>query len=270
MLWHAYVDESGDRGWTLPPPNLPPGKKMGSSRIFSASAILVPDGSQPGILRAWDAATVASGRPAGSTVHWHDVKSVGARKYFTQTVAQVPDLQVISVVLCKHHLPNVTTLKNPGYLYNWTLRFLVERISWFGMQHDSEVTITFSQVKGLPPRVLLAYLNKLRSMGYGPPPGGTYIRWEHLRMPPRIDTPKNRRMLQLADTVSASVFTAFEKDAYGFDDQSYLQILKPVLWCRPHRSLQEDGLKFGPWKTGQPAPTPPCDDEYPWLPGFCA
>ena len=269
MLWHAYVDESGDRGWTLPPPNLPPGKKMGSSRVFSATAILVPDGAQPAALRAWDAATLASGRPLGTPIHWHDVNGGGARKFFTKTVAEIPGIQVISVVLCKHHLRNVTALKNPGYLYNWTLRFLIERISWFGQQHGAEVAMTFSQVKGLPPKVLLAYLDRIKALGYGPNPA-TYIQWDHLRMPPRIDTPKNRRMLQLADAASASVFAAFEKDAFGFAEGVYLDLLKPVLWCRPHRRLNDDGLKFGPWQKGDPAPSPPCDSEHPWLPDFCS
>ena len=116
MLWHAYVDESGDRGWKDRPPNLPAGKRVGSSRIFSATAVLIPDGSQNAALAAWDQTAVTVGKSPGAHIHFHDVNSTGQRKYLAQTVAQVPGIKIISVVLCKFHLPNVVAIKQPGHL----------------------------------------------------------------------------------------------------------------------------------------------------------
>ena len=266
MLWHAYVDETGDRGWKERPPNLPPGKKGGSSRIFSATAVLVPDGVQTTALAAWDQSISYTNRPGGSVIHWHDVKGTGPRKLFTKTVAEVPRVQVISVVLCKWHLPNATKIReDPEYLYFWTLRLLVERISWFGETHNTKVKMNFAQVTGIPPGRLQSYLSKLHSLGQQ-----TWIKWDHLLPPPRVDTPKNRRMLQLADSAASSVGAAFEPDNYGFRDQAYLELLKPVLWCPHGRRLQKYGLKFGPWESTASNPPAACLEEYPWLPSFCS
>jgi len=83
-----------------------------------------------------------------------------------------------------------------------------------------------------------------------------------LLLPPTIDTAANRRMLQLADSLSGAVHAAFEADDWGYTDQSYLEMLKPVIWCRPGRKLWQDGLKFGPW------PSSACKAEHPWFEDF--
>lgn len=264
MLWHAYVDESGDRGWKDRPPNLPAGKRVGSSRIFSATAVLIPDGSQNAALAAWDQTAVTVGKSPGAHIHFHDVNSTGQRKYLAQTVAQVPGIKIISVVLCKFHLPNVVAIKQPGHLYNWTLRLLIERLSWFGKRNSAQVAMTFGQVKGLPPAKLLGYLSHIQDGNLG-----GNIEWDYLKMPPKINTPKNRRMIQLADTASGSIFTAFEADPWGYTDQSYINMLRPVLWRPPGGKLQVYGLKYGPWVAGSSSPPAECVQEHPWLASFC-
>ena len=231
MLWHAYVDESGDRGWVPRPPNLPPGQRAGSSAIFSMTAVIVPDGSQPAILRGWSQAAQEIDRASGVVVHWQNVKNTGQRKHLATYIASIPHVHTVSVVLCKGHLPNVQTLRQPEYLYNWTLRLLVERVSWFGNSHGDQVRLTFAEVPGLPLAKLTVYLAKLKA-------NQTYIDWGALRLPPRIDTPKNRRMLQLADSASGAVFAAFEPDLWGYTEQGYLTILKPVIWRRPPEAVE--------------------------------
>jgi hypothetical protein len=79
-----------------------------------------------------------------------------------------------------------------------------------------------------------------------------------------IDTPANRRMLQLADCASGAVFAAFEPGALQYTEQAYLRALKPRLWRRAHRPLWRDGLKYGPW------PSSDCAAEHPWFSTFCA
>ncbi len=220
------------------------------------TAVLIPDGAQSVALAAWDQAKSEIGRSAGDAVHWVNVKKPGQRKHLTATIAAIPNVQVISVILCKFHLPNVTMLgQDLEYLYNWPLRLLVERISWFGQRHGVEVATTFAQVKGLSPVRLVAYLDRLRELE-------TKISWSNMRLPPRIDTPANRRMLQIADSASGAVYAAFEADKWGFTEQGYLQMLKPVIWRRPGRPIWKDGLKYGPW------PDPSCAAEHPWFDGF--
>jgi hypothetical protein len=99
VLWHAYVDESGDRGWTLRPPNLPPGQRAGSSRIFSVTAVLIPDGGQNRALSDWRKAGRAINRPSGTVIHWINVKATGQRKLLIDSIKSIPNVQTISVVL---------------------------------------------------------------------------------------------------------------------------------------------------------------------------
>lgn len=222
------------------------------------TAVLVPDGAQTAALQSWDIAAQQIDRRPGDVVHWVNVKGPGQRKHLVATIASVWDVQTISVVLCKFHLPNARMLRDPGYLYRWTLRLLVERLSWFGQSRGSQVGMTFSQVQGLDPETLHRYLELLRAEHE------THIEWGALKLPARIDTPANRRMLQLADTASGAVFAAFEPDDYGFTEQGFLEMLRPVIWRRPSRPLWKEGLKYGPW------PTPAdCAPEHPWFQGFC-
>lgn len=257
-LWHAYVDECGDRGWKLRPVNPTPGNNRGASGIFAATAVLVPDGGQSAVLDAWDQAAQDIGRPSGTAVHWVNVRGHSQRRHLIRAVASQDDLTTITVVICKRHLPNANAIRNGTYLYSWTLRLLLERISWFAKDHHAETTLTFSQIKGITPATINAYLSLLQS-------GTTNIEWKHLRTPARIDTPPRRRMLQIADAASGAVLQAFEPDEFGFTERAYLDDIKPRIWRRYQtHSLVKSGLKLGPW--------PDSDEQthVPWFEGFCA
>lgn len=254
-LWHAYVDESGDRGWIPRPDDLAIGKRVGSSQHFSMTAVLVPDGSQTALLERWSAAASDIGRPESSPLHWQNVRSHSHRLYLCQSLAGMSDLSICSVVLSKWDLDNVTAIKDPTHLYNWTLRLLIERLSWFGKRACSKVVMHFAQVKGLPPDVIAAYLGRLQS-----PNTRTEIEWNWLHMPARVNTPRNQRMLQVADTASGAVYAAFEWDAYGNVETRYLETILPRIWCPPGGQLHDYGLKVAPW------PHPRHD----WLAAMCA
>jgi len=96
--WHAYVDESGDRGWKRRPTDLPPGTRGGSSEHFCLTAVLVPEGAQPAILERWEQVAVEIGRRRSDTIHWTKVRSHPRRLHLCNAVQAVEDLRVISVV----------------------------------------------------------------------------------------------------------------------------------------------------------------------------
>lgn len=220
------------------------------------SALLIPAGTEPKALAEWDRASREIDR-AGQVIHWQNVRTPGQRKHLASAVAAIPDVNTISVVLCKWHLPNVSTLTDPGYFYHWTCRLLVERLSYFGQKRGDTVAMTLAQVTGHAPSKVRAYLKRLGSMP-------TTIDWGSLKPVPTFSTPQKRRMLQLADTVSGAVYAAFAPDDWGFSEQGYLEIVKPTIWRRPGRKLWQDGLKYGPWPNDQ------CRAEHPWLEGFSA
>jgi hypothetical protein len=110
---------------------------------------------------------------AGEVIHWRNIKTPGQRKHLASAIAAVPDVKTISVVLCKWHLPNVSTLTDPSYFYHSTLRLLVERLSYFGQRQNDTVSMTLAQVTGHPPRKVIAYLKRLGVMP-------TTIEWGYL------------------------------------------------------------------------------------------
>ena len=101
------------------------------------------------------------------------------------------------------------------YLYNWTLRLLVGRLSWFGKRHQAHTIMHFAQVKGLPPRVIADYLSGLQRQA-------TNIKWGHLMMPAKVDTPHNQRMLQLVDTASGAADVQMKPHAKKANAQARL------------------------------------------------
>jgi len=251
-LWHAYVDESGDRGWKRRSADTAPGKRTGSSEHFCITAVLVPDGAQPSILDGWARVATEIGRAPTDTVHWTSVRSHSQRLHLCKSVRAMEDLRIISVVFSKWDVENTRAIREPDYLYHWLLRLLVERLSWFGKRHDAQTVMHFAQVKGLPPRLIAAYLGGLQQRA-------TSIEWDHLHMPARINTPHNQRMLQVADTASGAVYAAFEWDGYGNTEGRYLDTLHPRLWRPAGGALQTYGLKICPW------PHP----RHSWLQAFC-
>lgn len=197
------------------------------------------------------------GRPAGTPIHWVNVRSHSQRRHLVSTIADQSVVRTITVVLCKHHLQNVGAIKDGTYLYNWTLRLLLERVSWFSKDRNAETTLTFAQIKGITPATINSYLNPIKA-------SSTNIEWSHLRLPAKIDTPPRRRMLQVADSASGAVYQAFEPDEFGQTEQAYLKDLRPVIWRRySSHSLVKSGLKLGPW--------PNSDEEkhVPWFADFC-
>ena len=250
--WHAYVDESGDRGWKRRPANLPPGTRAGSSEHFCLTAVLVPDGAQSVILETWEQVATEIGRRPSDTIHWKSVRSHSQRLHLCGAVHSVGHLHVISVVVSKWDVDNARAVRTPVYLYNWALRLLVERLSWFGRRRSAHIVMHFAQVKGLPPHIVADYLVGLQGQA-------TNIEWSHLTMPATVNTPRNQKMLQIADTASGAVYAAFEWDEYGNTERRYLDSLHSQLWRPAGGELQTYGLKICPW------PHP----RHQWVQAFC-
>ena len=252
MLWHAYVDESGDRGWQQRTPGSKPCTWLGSSQHFSITSVIVPDGSQTALLDMWSDAAEDIGRRRLDTLHWVNVKNHNQRVHLSNVVAGCPDLHICSVVFSKWDVKNVRRVSQPNALYNWTLRLLIERLSWFAEGTGDQMAMHFAEVKGHPIGAIVKYLSLLQM-------STTEIKWSTLLLPPGVDTPHNQRMLQLADTASGAVHAAFEWDDYGGIETRYLEILRPKIWCPPGRAMYKYGLKVNPW------PHP----RHPWVKHFC-
>ncbi|MFQ5814626.1 MAG: hypothetical protein ACE5I2_15715 [Anaerolineae bacterium] len=72
------------------------------------------------------------------------------------------------------------------------------------------------------------------------------IDWEVIRANKiKAYTPGKRMGLQIADAVAGSFYYALEPSAYGYTEDRYARMLKPVVYSRKGRFLGY-GLKFWP------------------------
>src|SRR5450759_4642342 len=115
--WHAYVDESGDRGWKRRPADLPPGARAGSSEHFRLTAVLVPDGAQSAILEMWGQVATEIGRKPSDTIHWTRVRSHPQRLHLCNAVHAVENLRIISVVFSKWDADNPQAIRAANQFY---------------------------------------------------------------------------------------------------------------------------------------------------------
>jgi hypothetical protein len=218
------------------------------------AAVVVPDGYQTPVLDCWDQVTLELGRRPGDHIHWMNIKSHGQRLHLANTIAGLDQAYVVTVVFSKWDVPRAETagVRQPDYLYNWLLRLMVERLSWFARDNGDTIKMTFAQVRGMDPAKLEQYVEHLKGCE-------TTIDWASLHLPVRIDTPANRRMLQVADACCGVICSAFEWDNFGNNETRYLEALKPRLWCRAEGRLHSYGLKINPF------PHPRHD----WATDFC-
>jgi hypothetical protein len=159
-------------------------------------------------------------------------------------------------VVCKRHLPDVGLTEDQAYLF--TLRFLLERLSWVARDTRRELHYTVAHVVRFKLKKLREYEAILRQTP------GCQIAWT--AMDPRggrLDQPSRVEGLQLADTVASATFAAFEPDQFGNTEQRYLCDLAPRLYRRGSGTdgLTSYGLKIHPG-TAKTA--------YPWVAALSA
>jgi hypothetical protein len=238
--FEAFIDEAGQRSVTAR-----------SSDHFVLAAVIIETGPDAAAVTASLAALrTALGRRAGDPLHWLNMKSHGQRLYAAQALAAMP-LTVSTVVVCKRHLA-ASPLPNEHYAYLFTLRFLLERLSWFARDRNATLSYTLAHVVRFRLATLRQYEARLKQ-------AQTAIDWKYLQPPAgAIDQPSRVEQLQLADTAASATFQAFEPDKYGNTETRYLHELASVLYRRPGGRLTSYGLKIHPLTNATRA-------AYPWV-----
>ncbi len=245
QLFRVYVDETGDRGW---------GGR--SSPIFVVSAVIVPNGYEARLAEALDRINATLKKPAGTVLHWaENVKTHSQRKYVAGELAAL-DMTVASVIVLKESLTESgTALSNPTSMYNYAIRRLMERISWFVDDAGGEASVTFAHVRRFPYARLDEYISMLRNRQ-------SSIRWQAFTGNPKIDQPSRIRPLQVADLVAGAFGSALRMDDYGSHEPSYLLQLVPRIYIRDGGKVTSYGFN--------PIGLPQHLASYPWWPAFLA
>lgn len=235
----AYVDESGDRAITAR-----------SSDHFVLTAVVLDADDEPSLSAMLVQLRRDLGRRTADPLHWRNVKGHAPRLHLARTIGQQPWLTVSAVVLCKRHLAGWLPSEEHAYLF--TLRLLMERLSWLARDRHETLSFTLAHIVRFQVAKLRQYETALRA------DPRCEIAWQALDPAGgRIDQPSRVEGLQVADAAASAIGAAFNADRYGNTEPRYLVELEPRLY-RPAAPLTSYGLTMHPWTDATRA-------AYPWV-----
>ncbi len=236
---HAFIDESGQRA-----------RSASSSDHFVMTAVLVADEDLHRCAALLAQLRADLNRRPGDHLTWKNIKEHSRRLHVAKTLGSQSWLTVSSVVVCKRHLSGTTMNDDQSYLY--TLRFLLERLSWYARDRGRVLHYTMAHIVRFQLSKLREYENKLRSAS------GCQIDWSHLDPHGgRFGQPQKLETLQLADLAASATGAAFNADTFGNTEDRYLREFSQRLYRRSGQ-LTSYGLKMHPWG-------PTTRAAYPWV-----
>jgi hypothetical protein len=234
-LYRIYIDEAGDRG-----------VKPSSSSYFVVSAIVVDDAVEMTLRTELAALQQALGRHPGQVIHFRNLTHSQKLKA-TQDIAASQIATVSNVIVCKRHLCSTAIpgsapfIANADPMYLWTVRLLLERLSWWVRDHGGGSSVlTFSHIKRFKAQKLHDYRDLLQACP-------TTIHWPSFdghRF--HFDAPQAIELLQFADVTASATFAAVEPDNYGNTEIRYLNELSPSLYRRSTGPITTYGLNVFP------------------------
>lgn len=243
MALHAYIDESGQIGTT-----------PRSSDHFVMSAVVCRDTNLGRLDDLLTRLRRELRRADDDRLSWKMLKRADDRMSAARMIGQAKFLKTVSIIVCKRHLNPPMRDTHAAYLY--TLRFLLERLSWLGRENTTSTYYTLSHVRHFRVASLRTYESKLLMMG-----ARTKIEWDNLSPPGRVTNDRAVQALQVADLVASATASAFEASANAPADQRHLLALLPRAYRgnpRKENVLSSYGLKMHPWNRAVRA-------EHPWI-----
>lgn len=229
----VYIDEAGDEGFG----KLATHQSGGQSRWLILGACIVAHENDLR-LPAWrDAILSRFPRKTARDLHFrnlnHDQKIV-----VSQEIAKLP----IGICLSLSHKITIAgsryedTFKQKGYLYNYLVRWLLERASTACRRkvgsNPCRLKIVFSRRGGTDYQSMLEYFMLMRDGREAIKPVRN-IEWSMIDFSDiHVEDHKKWAGLQIADCATSAFFTAVEPNYYENYEQSYAKILKDRLLRR--------------------------------------
>jgi hypothetical protein len=236
MTFVAYFDECGEEGFTF---REEPHNK-GSSEWFILGAALHLRADRKAIIHHHYAFRENHRKAENWHFHFrgaHHDERVG----FIDHLCAAPYV-CMSVAVHKPSLTKTEAFQKPYYLYFYTARLLLERVSWYCRDHrppddtdDGCAWLIFSARRGLHREAIEEYLALLKRKSIPNDPladlSRNQIYWPSLATERVIVAPNNSFIgLQVADAVASGVGRAFERSAFGHTEARYIETLKPLLY----------------------------------------
>ncbi len=251
----VYIDESGDEGFRF---------SQGSSQWFVLSAIITRKVNDVDTVKLVDEVRVKLNKPAKKHLHFKDLRHEHRLPYIDR-IAKA-DLQTVSILVHKPSIDEPEKFMKRYQLYFHAVRHLFERVSWYCRDHgkpqddgDGTAEIIFSNRSSMSYDELKNYLQVLKNQTNS---FDAQIDWNAFKIDTIAAYSAGKRMgLQIADAVAGSFFYAVEPSKYGYTEDRYAKMLRPVVYQSMH-VYREFGLKFWPDKVNDILKT---DEHFEWL-----
>lgn len=240
----AYIDESGDEGFTFLP------NEQGSSRWFviSAAVFRVENSKVP--IELLRKARTVLGKPDKTPLHFRNLKHE-QRVAYVSTFIGAP-MRTVSVFVHKPSIAEPERYQAGKYLlYKYVTRLVLERLSWLGADYrkgndggDGSMELIFSDRAAMSYTSLQQYLRKLRVQSETS--DRIRIDWDVID-PEKVRAVAHEKLagLQVADAVASSHFYAVHLNKFGHCEPRYAEILQPLAYKSRGRCVGY-GHKFWP------------------------
>ena len=240
----VYVDESGDEGFSF---------DRGSSEWFVLSAVIIKRAIELETVRLVDRIRNQLLRPEKKPLHFRDLKHE-QRLPFIGEISKA-SLRTVSVIIHKPSIKEPEKFHERFRLYYYTVRYLLERVSWYCRDHklpkdegDGSAQIIFSNRSGMSYLEMKEYLGLLKDQTRL---ADVRIDWNVINPDKFIAYSPGKKMgLQIVDAIAGSVFFAVQPTRYGYIEDRYIRMLKPVVYHHGGK-YRGYGLKFWPREMDQ-------------------
>jgi hypothetical protein len=223
----AYIDEAGDEGFG----KLAAGPVGGQSRWLVLGACIVSRENDLRLPALRDQIVTRFAKRKSHDLHFRDLKHA-QKVVVCQEIAAFP-LEVCVTLSHKITIPGSrfeVAFKKKGYLYNYLVRWLLERITTACAEnsHPSacSLKLVFSRRSGTNYQTMKEYLELMRDGREVMQPVRS-INWKVLNVDDiAVENHSKWAGLQVADCVTSAFFVAVEPNVYGNYEPAYAQLLK--------------------------------------------
>jgi hypothetical protein len=235
-ILRAYLDETGDRGFSL-----------GSSPLFGFCVVLVPDEHDPLLRQVIQGLRKDFGIANSDAVHWVEhlrLRNHDRRRHAAKQLAAVPDVRLIFALIDKPNVPANSGMRGDIVkTYNYASRLLFERMAltaqaWPGGAR--RVITKVSHVRGHDHAVSHDYITKTC------PTSQSFVTvpWSLVTRNIQVAGAAAYDGLQAADLYAGMLNAAISPDKYGNTSPEHLQAVAHQLRRGPNGKVLDYGIKI--------------------------
>ncbi|MCF8878452.1 DUF3800 domain-containing protein [Hyphobacterium sp. SN044] len=249
MHFTAYIDEAGCDGFS----RLATGEPTGQSQWLVLGALIVDHDVDLTLPERRDQIRALFPARRKLDIHYRELKD-GQKLAACQALVDIP-AEYCFTLSNKATIPGSrfeTVFAQKGYLYNYLVRWLLERVtshcSTLAGNQNASLKVVFSRRSGMNYQAMRDYLLLMRDGREVIRPVRS-INWEVLDIDTiAVENHSKWAGLQLADCATSAVFQAFEPDNYGNCHPRCAETLRPRL-IRRNKSALNYGMTLVPSAT---------------------